>query len=116
MTELTYEIEADILEDLQRQALDEALATLPPRGERIIRGYFAIGTLPVTVKELADEFGYTRERIHQLKKLALVRLAEFMQDWENDTPTTPEERRRNMTVVHQKDKQTGYYRFEQVWS
>jgi RNA polymerase primary sigma factor len=58
---------------LQR-AVNEALADLTPREQRILRMRFGIGTTDHTLEEIGQQFGVTRERIRQIEAKALERL------------------------------------------
>jgi RNA polymerase primary sigma factor len=63
-------IEADL--DIQ---MKKALATLTPRQEAVLRLRFGIGELgDFTLKELAERFSLTRERIRQIEEKALRKL------------------------------------------
>jgi len=53
----------------------KALATLPPRQEKVIRMRFGVGEpRDYTLEELGDKFSVTRERIRQIEATALRRL------------------------------------------
>jgi RNA polymerase primary sigma factor len=53
----------------------KALATLPPRQEKVIRMLFGVGEArDYTLEELGDKFSVTRERIRQIEATALRRL------------------------------------------
>jgi RNA polymerase primary sigma factor len=53
----------------------KALATLPPRQEKVIRLRFGVGeTRDYTLEELGDKFSVTRERIRQIEQTALRKL------------------------------------------
>jgi RNA polymerase primary sigma factor len=55
--------------------LRTALAKLPAREAEIVSLYFGLGTEPaMTLEEIGQRFGLTRERIRQLKERALGRL------------------------------------------
>ena len=57
------------------QAVQETLATLSPREEKIMRLRFGIGEPSEhTLEEVGDDFGVTRERIRQIEAKALRRL------------------------------------------
>jgi len=58
--------------------IKEALATLTPREERIIRLRFGIGTKgDHTLEEVGEQFEVTRERIRQIEAKALKKLKHF---------------------------------------
>ncbi len=65
---------------LQRSRLDDierAMSILPEREARILRLYYGVGqTRPLTLEEIGQGMGLTRERIRQLKERALRRLRE----------------------------------------
>ncbi len=58
-----------------RQEIRKALATLPPRQEKVIRLRFGVGEKrDYTLEELGEKFSVTRERIRQIEATALRRL------------------------------------------
>ena len=60
-------------ESLSRE-IDRALATLTERESDIIKMFFGIGCQEVTLGEIGDKFGLTRERVRQIKEKAIRRL------------------------------------------
>ena len=60
-------------ESLSRE-VDRALATLTERESDIIKMFFGIGCQEVTLEEIGDKFGLTRERVRQIKEKAIRRL------------------------------------------
>ena len=60
-------------ESLSRE-IDRALATLTERESDIIKMFFGIGCQEVTLEEIGDKFGLTRERVRQIKEKAIRRL------------------------------------------
>ena len=54
--------------------IDRALSTLTDRGKDIIQMFFGIGTQEMTLEEIGDKFGLTRERVRQIKEKAIRRL------------------------------------------
>ena len=54
--------------------IDRALSTLPSRESDIIRLFFGIGGQELTLEEIGDKFGLTRERVRQIKEKAIRRL------------------------------------------
>ncbi|MGP1421602.1 MAG: sigma-70 family RNA polymerase sigma factor [Tannerella sp.] len=54
--------------------IDRALATLTERESDIIKMFFGIGCQEVTLEEIGDKFGLTRERVRQIKEKAIRRL------------------------------------------
>ena len=55
-------------------AKDRALATLTERESDIIKMFFGIGCQEMTLEEIGDKFGLTRERVRQIKEKAIRRL------------------------------------------
>jgi len=54
--------------------IDRALATLTERERDISRYFFGIGVIEMTLEEIGDSFGLTRERVRQIKEKAIRRL------------------------------------------
>ena len=66
-------------EELYSQALsrsiEDALSTLSEREAKVLRLYFGLGeTEPLTLEQIGERFGITRERVRQIKERALARL------------------------------------------
>ncbi|MEK7268554.1 MAG: sigma-70 family RNA polymerase sigma factor, partial [Nitrospirota bacterium] len=67
-------LEAAIRYDLQRQ-INNALETLTPREEKVLRKRFGIGeSTDHTLEEVGQDFEVTRERIRQIEAKALRKL------------------------------------------
>src|SRR5665647_2821346 len=60
-------------ESLSRE-IYRALATLTERERDIIRFFFGIGCQEMTLEEIGEKFGLTRERVRQIKEKAIRRL------------------------------------------
>ncbi len=54
--------------------IHRALVTLTERESEIIRLFFGIGCQEMTLEEIAERFGLTRERVRQIKEKAIRRL------------------------------------------
>ncbi len=55
--------------------IDRALSTLSPRESKVIKLYFGISMKhPLTLEEIGEELGLTRERVRQIKEKALKRI------------------------------------------
>jgi RNA polymerase primary sigma factor len=54
--------------------VDRALATLTDREKEILKYFFGIGVAEMTLEEIGDYFGLTRERVRQIKEKAIRRL------------------------------------------
>jgi RNA polymerase primary sigma factor len=74
--QLAPEEEAD--EMLRREAVRQAVATLPERHRAVIELRFGLADNegPVSLEEIGRRLGITRERVRQLEKEALTRLAD----------------------------------------
>jgi len=62
-----------INESLSKE-VDRALNTLGEREKEIVKKFFGIGEAEMTLEEIGDEFGLTRERVRQIKEKAIRRL------------------------------------------
>ena len=62
-----------INESLSKE-IDRALKQLTPRESEIIKMFFGIGCQEMTLEEIGDKFGLTRERVRQIKEKAIRRL------------------------------------------
>jgi RNA polymerase primary sigma factor len=62
-----------IQESLSKE-IHRALATLTERESDIIRLFFGIGCQEMTLEEIGERFGLTRERVRQIKEKAIRRL------------------------------------------
>ncbi|MCI5777254.1 MAG: RNA polymerase sigma factor RpoD/SigA [Bacteroidales bacterium] len=62
-----------ISESLSRE-IDRALSTLPERESDIVKSFFGIGCQEMTLEEIGEKFGLTRERVRQIKEKAIRRL------------------------------------------
>ncbi|NOY96751.1 MAG: sigma-70 family RNA polymerase sigma factor [Chlorobi bacterium] len=62
-----------MMESLTRE-IHRALATLTERESDIIRLFFGIGCQEMTLEEIGERFGLTRERVRQIKEKAIRRL------------------------------------------
>ena len=60
-------------ESLTRE-IERALATLTERERDIIKLFFGIGIQEMTLEEIGEQFGLTRERVRQIKEKAIRRL------------------------------------------
>lgn len=61
-------------DDVLRDQLDETLSVLNERERSIIKMYFGLDGQPMTLEQIGDEFGLTKERIRQLKMKSLRKL------------------------------------------
>lgn len=54
--------------------IDRALATLTTREREIVKSFLGIGCQEMTLEEIGEKFGLTRERVRQIKEKAIRRL------------------------------------------
>ena len=54
--------------------IERALSTLTERERDIVKDFFGIGTSEMTLEEIGEKFGLTRERVRQIKEKAIRRL------------------------------------------
>ena len=54
--------------------IERALSTLTERERDIVKYFFGIGTSEMTLEEIGEYFGLTRERVRQIKEKAIRRL------------------------------------------
>ena len=67
--------DSEIMQDSLKQEIRETLATLKDRERKVIQMYFGIDReYSLTLNEIGDEFGLTRERVRQIKEKAINRL------------------------------------------
>ena len=65
--------------DNRRKALSDALAVLNERERRIFEAR-RLAEEPVTLKELADEFGVSRERVRQIGVCAFAKVQQAVKN------------------------------------
>ena len=56
------------------RGIERALSTLTDREREIIKSFFGIGCQEMTLEEIGERFGLTRERVRQIKEKAIRRL------------------------------------------
>ena len=63
-----------LLEEGLKKEIERALVTLSEREQTILRGYFGINQREMSLEEIGEQTGLTRERVRQLKEKAIKRL------------------------------------------
>jgi RNA polymerase primary sigma factor len=63
-----------LINDSLGTEIERALATLTEREKDIVKYFFGIGCSEMTLEEIGDKFGLTRERVRQIKEKAIRRL------------------------------------------
>ena len=67
--------EDEVFEHALKRTVEDALASLKERESKILRLYFGLDDQdPMTLEEIGELLGITRERVRQIKEKALVRL------------------------------------------
>jgi RNA polymerase primary sigma factor len=62
-----------LIESLIKE-IERSLSTLTDRERDIVRSFFGIGCQEMTLEEIGERFGLTRERVRQIKEKAIRRL------------------------------------------
>ncbi len=63
-----------LMKESLRIEIERALATLTERERDIIKLSFGIGTEPISLEEVGERYGLTRERVRQIREKALKKL------------------------------------------
>ena len=66
--------DGELMNESLSKEIDRALRTLTERESEIIKLFFGLGCQEVTLEEIGDKFGLTRERVRQIKEKAIRRL------------------------------------------
>lgn len=66
--------DANLIKESLSLEIERALATLTDREREIIKCSFGIGCREMSLEEIGDKFGLTRERVRQIKEKAIRRL------------------------------------------
>lgn len=64
----------DLLEEGLKKEIEQLLVSLSEREQIILRGYFGINQREMSLEEIGEQTGLTRERVRQLKEKAIKRL------------------------------------------
>jgi RNA polymerase primary sigma factor len=72
--------EQETFENALRSNVEAALSKLKPREAKILRLYYGLeGEEAMTLEEIGQQLGVTRERVRQIKERALARLRHISQ-------------------------------------
>ena len=63
-----------LVNEALNKEIERALSTLTERERDIVKDFFGIGTQEMTLEEIGEKFGLTRERVRQIKEKAIRRL------------------------------------------
>lgn len=66
--------DAQLIKESLAKEIERALATLTERERDIVKLFFGISCQEMTLEEIGDQFGLTRERVRQIKEKAIRRL------------------------------------------
>jgi len=73
--------EDPLVEDEEKAKVLRLLDSLEPREAQVLRLHYGLGGgRPMSLKEIAKKFGLTRERIRQIRRDALTKLYEYMNE------------------------------------
>ena len=65
------------------RSLAEGLEMLDEREEQIIKDYFGlVGSDTMTLQEIGEDMGVTRERVRQLRNRALEKMRSHFAEWQ----------------------------------
>lgn len=64
----------ELLQESLRKEVSEALQCLTERERTVIEAFFGIGQTEMTLEEIGDKYGLTRERVRQIKEKAILKL------------------------------------------
>jgi RNA polymerase primary sigma factor len=66
--------DSDLINESLSKEIDRAFATLTERERTILKLSFGIGVPEMSLEEIGEKFGLTRERVRQIKEKAIRRL------------------------------------------
>ncbi len=75
MPDINGNPDKDLMEESRKVEVDEGLRMLTPRENEILSAYFGLnGRQSMTLEEIGELYGLTRERVRQIKERAIRRL------------------------------------------
>ncbi len=66
--------DTDLMKESLSREIERSLSTLTERERDIVKLFFGIGIQEMTLEEIGERFGLTRERVRQIKEKAIRRL------------------------------------------
>ena len=63
-----------LVQESLRKEIDRAIELLNDREQKVVRAFFGIGSLEMTLEEIGEKYNLTRERVRQIKEKAIRRL------------------------------------------
>ncbi len=67
-------VDNELVKESLRAEIAEALQFLNERERNVIEAFFGINQMEMTLEEIGDKYGLTRERVRQIKEKAIRRL------------------------------------------
>ncbi len=64
----------ELIKESLKSEIDRVLSTLTIREKEIVKSFYGIQQVEMTLEEIGDKFGLTRERVRQIKEKAVRRL------------------------------------------
>ncbi|GJG27183.1 MULTISPECIES: sigma-70 family RNA polymerase sigma factor [Segatella] len=66
--------DSELVHESLREEIARVLETLNQRERNVVEAFFGIGQAEMTLEEIGDKYGLTRERVRQIKEKAIRRL------------------------------------------
>jgi RNA polymerase primary sigma factor len=66
--------DSGLMEESLKQEIERTLNTLPEKERKVIRAFYGIGRKPMSLEEIGDSIGISRERTRQIKEKAIKHL------------------------------------------
>ena len=64
-----------LMEESLKEEVQQGLSILAPREVQVLSAYYGLnGSQPLTLEEIGEQYGLTRERVRQIKERAIRRL------------------------------------------
>lgn len=63
-----------LMEESLKQEIERTLSTLPDKERKVIQAFYGIGKKPMSLEEIGDSIGISRERTRQIKEKAIKHL------------------------------------------
>ena len=70
----TPTVDNELVKESLRAEIADALQYLNERERNVIEAFFGINQMEMTLEEIGDKYGLTRERVRQIKEKAIRRL------------------------------------------
>ena len=70
----TPSVDNELVKESLRAEIAEALQFLNERERNVVEAFFGINQMEMTLEEIGDKYGLTRERVRQIKEKALRKL------------------------------------------